>query len=366
MGAELKERRELYRDVDVQRFLVEFAVKGGEIEPTFDLTHGYRYADVEKTTQKDPKATKAFLERLAKVGVLDRKLHDMEIRCPSNDSPNVSTQYACPHCNSIRILRNALIEHITCGYIDNLTKFKTDNELICPNCKQRLTEGGYRSAGSWYECADCGKRVEVLKVVHICRDDKDRFTFDDAIYNEVYAYSLNAMAIDEVEREVLYAYRLRELFQNLGYRVQSPGTIRGDSGIDHEFDLVATAEGKGTVTVDTLLSDSPIPQIRIITEYAKVFDAKAKAYIVAVPGLEESAAKLAQFYKMNVITVSRLSGALSLIEAALRASGEEVSAKVERTEVVEEKEVGGKEKPAGLITGLVGLFKRRERKGTEG
>ncbi|MFQ6052802.1 MAG: hypothetical protein ACE5OO_01050 [Candidatus Bathyarchaeia archaeon] len=46
------DRGELYKDPDVQRFLVEFINKGGEIVPTFDLAHGYHYPDVEDSLKQ--------------------------------------------------------------------------------------------------------------------------------------------------------------------------------------------------------------------------------------------------------------------------------------------------------------------------
>lgn len=353
------EREELYRDPDVQRFLVEYVNKGGEIEPTFDLAHGYHYPEVEALIGKSPGETKGFLSKLAQAGILTGKTRIMEIRCPHCNSANVSTNYACPHCDSSNIERHAMIEHITCGYIDDVAKFQSDGELICPHCKSRLTEGGYRSAGIWYECPDCGRRAEVLSVVHQCRDCGTGFTFASSRYDRVYTYSINKATSGEIEREVLFASRIKGIFEKLGYGVRSPGRIRGESGIEHEFDIVATREGMRPAAVMVLYGDEPIGQARVITEYVKVLDTKAEAYVIAIPSLIEAARKLAQSYKMNTIEADNSSEAvLKLMETM--GSREPVEAKTrgkvrEEAEkaVSEEERAKREEVPAGRKPGLL-------------
>ncbi|MFQ6052801.1 MAG: hypothetical protein ACE5OO_01045 [Candidatus Bathyarchaeia archaeon] len=291
----------------------------------------------------------------------------MEIRCPNCSSANISTNYACPHCDSTNIERHALIEHITCGYIDDITEFQTDGELICPNCKSRLTGGSYRSAGSWFECPDCGRRVEVLSVIHACRDCGARFAFDRARYSRVYTYSLNKAALEEIEREILFTFRIKSFFQKLGYKVQSPGQIRGESGIQHEFDVVATHEGMRPTAVETLYGEEPIGQTRIITEYVKVFDTKADAYVIVIPSLDGAARKLAQSYGMNIIEATSPSEAmLKLMEmvgprelevAEMRGETEEEKEKVVSEEALTKGKEGAEERKPGLLQRMLGRIK---------
>jgi len=318
MESEDEKRHALYKDPDVERFLTEFSKRDGAIEPEFDLTHGYRYPEVEKVVGKDPEATKEFLEKLAHANILEREVYDTIISCPNCHSPNASTQYICPFCDSPKITKNAVIEHIACGYIDNLTAFKADGNLVCPKCGSLLTPGSYRSAGTWYECLSCGKRIETLRVLHLCRSCKNKFSFDSATYDEAYAYSLSKTVKKEAGREIILFSSVKDLLKNLECNVQIPGRLKGESGIEHEFDIVAIDKQTRSIAIDVILSDKSVSKADVVREYAKFFDVKAEAYLMIIPQLDKEAGKLANSYKMNVVEAVSPAEALSKLEKMLK------------------------------------------------
>lgn len=295
------ERYSVYKDPLVAQFLAGLFEGGGEVRPRFDLAYGYRYPEVEEALGRDPVWVRDFLKRLSDLGVLDRELFDMSIRCPSCNSANVSTNYVCPICSSMRIERNMLIEHIACGYIDNVTMFRVDSELVCPRCKAALGKDDYRSAGSWYRCLDCGERIENPMVIHKCRDCGDKFTFDDAKYIEVYSYRLSDAAVMDIRNGALFSPLAKKFFSDLGFDVEVPGRLAGESGIQHRFDILLRLDGDRIIAIDTLFSHEPVDQEGIVKEYGKIFDTKVEAYIVVNPSLNEEARKLAKTYGLNVI-----------------------------------------------------------------
>ncbi len=357
----VRERYSAYKDPEVAHFLLEMLERGLEITPVFDLKYGYRYPEVEKITGKNPIQTREFLHRLARVGILDEELYDMSIKCPSCNHADISTNYVCPFCNSPRIIRNALIEHIRCGYIDNLTKFRTNGDLICPRCKAKIGKEEYRSAGSWYECLDCKKRIETPQVIHLCRDCKERFTFDDALYHEVYRYRLSKQAISEIKSGALFSSLAKRIFTDLDYEVKVPSRLIGESGIQHEFDILARGKDGKTITLDTLFSSKPIGPTEIIREYGKIFDTKAEAYIVASPSLDEEAKKLARSYGLNVIEGDPTEALNELKKALTKGMGapkrsiekEKAATKLEKIEKAETKQ---KAKSSGVLIILAMLF----------
>ncbi len=318
MEPKREERHILYRDPLVEKFLTNLSKEERTVEPKFDLTYGYRYPEVEKIIEKDPKETKNFLEKLAQAGILDKKLHGMSLGCPICKGLNVSTYYACPFCGSIKITKKALIEHTPCGYIGNISKFKTNDELVCPKCGEKLTAENQRSAGVWFECSECGKHLETLNVIHFCRECKKEFTFEDALYKEVYSYSLSKTAKEEVERGLLLFSSVRKLLKDLGYNIIVPGKIKGESGVEHEFDIVAIANHK-PIAIDIILSDKPITRMEIVRKYVKIFDAKIKVYIIAIPKLDSEASDLASSYKINVIEAESPEEAVSKLKDEIKA-----------------------------------------------
>lgn len=316
-----EERRKLYKNSSIARLIAFLIQMKSKLKPEYDPRFGFRYPEAERIVNEDPEETKAILRRLAELQVLKEKFAEMSLQCPSCGSAEISTLYICPHCESPRISRNALIEHIACGYIDNIAKFRTDGELVCPKCRATLNKGSYRNAGSWYECNDCGKRVELLKVTHKCRKCNVNFLFDEARYIEFYSYSLNPDVISEVKMGVLFSTLIKDVLSDLKVKVKVPGVIKGRSGANHQFDaLIRTSKGK-IIALDALISSRPIEQSEISSEYGKIIDSEAEAYIIASPSVDEDASKLVKAYNMKVLE-GELLEALKMLKNAIKLESE--------------------------------------------
>jgi hypothetical protein len=346
-------RYAVYKEPEVAQFLAASLQRGGEIKPEYDPAYGYRYPEVEESIGRSPSETMEFLGRLAGLGVLERKVVGMVLRCPSCDSANVSTNYVCSFCGSPRIIRNALIEHITCGHTDNITSFRVDGDLICPKCKAHLRKGDYRNAGSWYECSQCGKPVETPRTIHICRQCNETFVFDDAKYVEVYAYSLGPEVVTDIKEGALFSSLLKPFLAGLKGNLRVPGRVAGKSGVIHEFDALLEMGGGKIIAIDALISKQPVSPTAIIGEYGKILDAKVEAYIVASPSLSEDAKKLAVTYGLKMIVGDPL-GVLGKLKEAFP-----LKLAVEKKEAIRERVTPGRE---GVKLGKEGVGPGREEK----
>lgn len=315
MEKESAERQAIYRMPEVANFLMELVKSEGEIEAQSDIDYGYRYITVERAFGKSPIEAKEFLKQLANVGILSEKLMDMIVHCPACGNANISTNYLCPFCGSPRVLRNALIEHIPCGYMDNLNVFKREDNLICPKCKAPLSKDNYRSAGQWYECQNCKKRVETPRVGHVCRGCGERFSFDDAKYVEVYRYALSQTAVKEINNGALFSAYAKSYLKNANKDIDFQEYVTGESGIRQEFDVLLKSKEGNYVAIDHVFSMAPINQTEIMTEYGKAFDSKVKLYIVTSQVTDE-AAKLAKNLGLTLI-VGGLADSLALLNEAL-------------------------------------------------
>lgn len=298
------------------------------IYPVFDAKYGYRYLNVEGIAG-DPPSDDEFLVRLFKAGVLRRELYDKVIFCPNCGSANVSTRYCCPYCKSFDVERSSLIEHVHCGYIDIEDKFMLGEKLVCPRCHSELTKRDvdYTRAGVWCTCNGCGKSFDVPIPYHFCRQCRQRLPFEEAVYKNVYSYSLNQDAIREEALEWTMIAPIRQFLEERGFKVENPGFLEGKSGVKHMFDVVA--HGKGTarniivIQLATSSTDEPVSEQSIIEMFAKVYDSSIdKAFLIAVPKLSENGKRLVDFYKINLIEVKKPVEALTALESLISSQSE--------------------------------------------
>lgn len=356
------DRQGLYKDTKVERLLLDLFDREYEMKPHFDSESGYRYLDVEKNLGEGAKESKSFLEKLANAGILDKKIHALDIRCPKCNGSNVQTNYKCPFCDSIDIDKNAIIEHIACGYIDLLANFKSGDGFVCPKCRSKLEADNYRSAGSWYSCLGCGKKMEFPSPVHECRDDGTKFDLDGASLEKIYSYTLNSLAREEIRQGVLLRGAIKERLERLGFRVESPSILVGYSGVEHSFDVLFV-KGERRAAIDLLFSDKPIPQLEIIKEKAKLLDFDFDFYLVGIPGLGEEARKLAEFYKISVIEAAEPQKVLGMIteifmQEKFAVGKEDLSHAEAEASSEEEKPKASKEGRSGFLSSLL---KRKEK-----
>ncbi len=313
------ERQTIYRNPLVANFLMDMLKNGKEIEPKSDTAQGYRYLNVEESIGKNTFEAKDLLKKLASAQILSEKLSDMMIYCPSCNSADISTNYVCPFCSSPRVIRNALIEHIACGYIDNMAVFRADGDLFCPKCKARVGKDDYRSAGKWYECGYCKKKIENPIIGHTCRGCHQKFTLDDAKYIEVYTYALSDTAKAEIKGGALFSSLAKSYFENANDNSSVPKTLKGESGVEHQFDILFRSKKGKNIAIDYLFSMAPINQAEIMAEYGKAFDAKVELFIMASQ-ITEDAAKIAKNLGIKVI-LGDLQEALKQINNELKSMG---------------------------------------------
>jgi hypothetical protein len=293
------------------------------IYPIFDVKYGYRYPVVEEIVGGPP-SDEEFLATLFKAGVLKRELYDKVIYCPNCGSPNVSTRYCCPHCKSFDVERSSLMEHLRCGYIDTEDKFKTGKKLVCPRCHVELTKKDidYVQAGVWCTCNECGKSFDVPVPYHFCRECRRSFPFEKTVIRNAYSYTLNHDAIKEASLDWTIIAPIREFLEERGFKVENPGFLEGKSGVKHMFDIVA--RGKGTarhiiiIQLATSLTDEPVSEQSMIEMFAKVYDsASDKAFLIAIPKINETGKRLANLYKIGLIEAKDGDEALTALKTSI-------------------------------------------------
>ncbi len=304
--ASKKELFKLYKDHKVQLLISKFVSDELDtLNPIYDQKHGFRYPIVDEIVGDS--STDEFLQKLFEGGVLKRKIYDKIVYCPSCSSANVSIHYTCPHCKSFDVKKSALIEHIKCGYIDTEDHFQKEDKLACPKCNKELTNPDldYHRAGVWCTCNRCAKSFDIPVPAHFCRECHENFIFDEAIYKDVYSYTLTPEAAKEATIGYIITVPIIEFLEDLGFEVESPGFLNGRSGTRHMFDLTAVSARKkqSTTVIDLATStDDAVSEQSVISMFAKIFDVSPdKACLVAIPKMSENGRKLASLYKIELV-----------------------------------------------------------------
>jgi transcription elongation factor Elf1 len=319
--ANKKETLELYRDHNTQMFLSKFL--SGEIktlEPVYDQQTGYRYPAVEAIVG-DASQVEPFLSKLYGAGVLEKKLYDKIIFCPKCGSANVSFRYCCPFCKSFDIQKSSLIEHVKCGYMDIETNFSEGDKYVCPKCHEELRkiDVDYRKAGVWCKCGDCNKSFDIPVPEHFCRSCHANSTFEEALIKDVYSYTLQESAREEFSLSWFLVAPIRDFLIEEGLTVESPAFLKGKSGANHSFDIVAYKGGElqKVIVVDLAKStENGVSEQPVIALFAKIFDVSPeRAFLIAIPKLSENGKKMAELYNIQAIEAKNQKEAIKALKA---------------------------------------------------
>lgn len=114
--------------------------KVSQITPAVNASkpEGYYYEGIPQLNW-DTKHSRQVLEALVRKGYLNAELTDKVIVCQTCGSGNVRLIKTCPECGSLRLQKEALIEHFSCGAVERQSAFETQNgDLLCPKCKNKL------------------------------------------------------------------------------------------------------------------------------------------------------------------------------------------------------------------------------------
>ena len=322
--AEEKEVRELYRDRTVQMLLSKFL--SGEIEkldPVYASDVGYRYPVVESIVG-DVSQVEPFLNKLYEADVLEKRLYDKIIFCPKCNSANVSTRYCCPFCKSFDIKKSALVEHVKCGYMDIEEKFCDEDKCVCPKCQEELKkiDIDYRKAGIWCTCKDCGKSFDIPTPSNFCRNCRATSTFEEAIIKDVYSYTLKENVTAESSLNWFLVTAIREFLIKEGLTVESPSLLKGKSGANHSFDIVAYKGDKSqkAIVIDLAMSTGTVVSEQpVIALFAKIFDVSPeRAYLIAIPKLSDNGKKMTELYKIRAIEAKNHEEAMASLKKSLK------------------------------------------------
>lgn len=278
---------------------------------------GYTYTGLPHLDW-DTKHTTQVLDALVRKGYLNGELIDKLVLCQTCGSGNVRIIKSCPECGSLRLHKEGLIEHFSCGAVERQSSFETKNgDLVCPKCKAKLQLIGsdYRTLPSAYKCLSCNTLHSEPKLLVKCVDCTSTAELDDEPEILLYKYTANPhMPTKELQR-IKPIDNVTQYFKDLGYTIVAPAFVSGRSGTQHLFDMLvlgkidwaetqlsgasAPRDSRNTA-VEVLISGKPINLGEITRIYGKISDIDTGFILFAIPGLTPNARNYAKAYHMLI------------------------------------------------------------------
>lgn len=294
-------RLTLYKRNDVRRFLALHLKIGGDIQPQRDADQGeYIYHGVQEIGTD---TSVAPLTELESHRILEKYIVDKVPACRHCGHTNFFVDYLCPFGQHRNLDLGTMIEHYSCSHTDFEANFKLGDALICPKCSKELKLLGtdYRKIGRLYRCSRCERFFGAPLIEFTCRTCNASSRADEVMIQPVYGYRINEKLRSEIVAYCTLEAQLTEILTQRGYEIAASKTTRGNSGIDHIFDMLAFKDDH-EIAFDVVSSEKPNGPREVLSFFAKVFDTKPKrAILLAMPGIDRDARKLAQLYGVEVV-----------------------------------------------------------------
>jgi len=307
-----------------ERSMIELFIYGkvSQISPTVDAAKpdGY-YFDGIPQLDWDTKHTRQILDALVRKNFLKAELIDKIIVCKNCDSGKVRVVKTCPECGSLRLRKEGLIEHFSCGAVDRQSAFESPSgDLVCPKCKAKLHLIGsdYRVLPPAYKCLGCNTLNNAPRLITKCSECESTEDFDDEPEIMLYKYTANAQMPLKELHNIKPIEKTAEFFKSLGYSIVAPAYVSGKSGTQHLFDMlilgrVGWVDGQnqktgsatnrsdnGNTAVEALVSSKPVSLGAITRIYGKISDIDSDFLLFTIPGLTANARNYAKAYDMKI------------------------------------------------------------------
>jgi hypothetical protein len=121
----------------------------------------------------------------------------------------------------------------------------------------------------------------------------------DVNFMSLYSYELSKnIDIDSI----VLIEPLRNKLKQLGYQIESPGTLLGKSGITHQFDIVCYDQHNKIIALDVVYSNILVNESHLTKHFMATFDTRpSKSIMICVPKVTEVTEKLARQCNITLI-----------------------------------------------------------------
>ena len=308
----------LYSDPNTRELLRRLLAEDVPLEPSVgaDGRVHYPLAEVVLGPEAD---VKSWIAEMLAQDILRKQTAREFVMCPVHLRADPIIMVECVKCRSRLSVKRSLVEHTYCGYIGDDSRFDKGGSLQCPNCGRPIRAANeLKVSGVWYECQNCLSKTSSPKLVFVCKDGNHEFTVADLALVNVDSYAVNERVLAELKNTLLQDPQLASMMEELGYDVESPAQVQGQSGSKHSLDIFAKKDGK-TIALQVAVDTKPVEPSAVISFFAKTFDIKPnKAVLVTIPAASEEAKRLETGYGVAVVEDFDGSGVVRKVKELLK------------------------------------------------
>ena len=153
--------------------------------------------------------------------------------------------------------------------------------------------------------AETATKASTYPCLNISRSCHANSTFEEALIKDVYSYTLKESIREEASLSWFLVAPIRDFLTEEGLTVESPAFLKGKSGTNHFFDVVAykgDAPQKPIVIDLAKSTENIVSEQPVIALFAKIFDVSPqRAFLVAIPRMNDNGKKMAELYNIRVI-----------------------------------------------------------------
>ncbi len=285
-----------------------------EIKPQLNVQSelGFSFPSVNQLLNITDKEAVAILESLAEEGILVKKFFDKFLHCPQCGSMNLRPVYCCPKCGSGNIIRGRVLEHLVCKYASTEDEFLFKGRLVCPKCKQELhtVDADYRSLGVLYKCHGCEEIFNQPTIKWSCLKCSSITVGGKIAEVDAYSYSLNKEKRNWLQFEIKPKARLLQFLQSRGYEVKENVRVKGGSGAEHAFDILATRDDGivlHNIAIGVEVTDKPLSLEKVFGFDDKTYDTGIRdKVLIAIPGVAPEASRFAARQRIKILESKNL------------------------------------------------------------
>jgi len=244
------------------------------------------------------------LDELVSSNILERRMYDKVLICPEHRRCLLYARVHCPKCNSIDINSIYLLEHVLCGYIDEINRFDNHDELICPKCNTVMNDKSTLVLGRWYSCNSCGNRFNNPIIRLRCYYDHD-VDVKDTDMVVLYDYVLYRGAIVSENDMITLLDSISNTLRNKGFTVMKNHILKGSSGVVHNVHIYAEHKDRHNIVIEYCISQDKkkVGQDEFLQEIIKISDIQPQySILICVPDIESNLYDIAAHNNIYVIS----------------------------------------------------------------
>lgn len=270
----IEERLDLYRRPEVRGMLYRMLSKG---DAEFDVSTSTLLGSKDQ----------ALAEGMEKAGILVRSSSGSIVKDPATGRSMFMVELVCPYCKSSSITREEMLEHRDCGFIGRLSEFTVrGNRLYCPRCGRPATKTSIRRIGIWFRCRRCGQTFHKPEVAIYDPERRSAVPLEQLEIVDRIRYEINPELREEI-RPILDLYSTMESrLSSMGFSLEPLGSIKGISGVTHEFDIMIHAE-QVSLGIDVLICEDQErllqSLLRLVTKYFDLMGMGVRVLLAVAP-----------------------------------------------------------------------------------